>query len=459
MRPRQQRIGRLIHWLIVLLFAVLLGLCAAIWYARTPHTHFESNPELAKELAEATILDEPSGEPLPGEWPQWRGPYRDGISRETGLLASWPTKGPEVLWRQPCGDGYSAPIVKGDRLYLMERSSDDQESVLCRNALSGEEIWRTSYQSTFKEQYGSGPRSTLVLSDGRLYTVGASGVLNSLEAVSGGVAWSHDLLTEYHAPNLRWGVSFSPLIEGDLLITNPGGPNGNSVVAFDKAGKAVWHALDDPAGYGAPVAVTAAGERQLLVFTGKALVSLSPKDGKLFWRFPWATSFEVNAATPVVFRAKIGNHEDNYVFITSGYNKGCALLKLVAGPDGKPDVKQVYQGTQLRSHFASPVRWGNYVFGFDETDLVCLDLRTGEVAWSQKGFDKGSALIADGRLIILSEKGELALAEADPKEYREISRFRVNRKRTWTVPVVANGRLYLRTQEEIICFALTQPPR
>jgi outer membrane protein assembly factor BamB len=454
MRPGRKRNGRLIRWLIVLLFAILIGLCATIWYSRRQPAHFESDPELAKELADATILDEPAEKPLPGEWPQWRGPYRDGVSRETGLLASWPAKGPEVLWRQPCGDGYSTPVVNGDRLYLMERSSDDREAVVCRNAGSGEEIWRTTYPSTFKESYGSGPRSTPVLIDGRLYTVGATGVLHCLEAASGGVVWSHDLLTEYSAPNLRWGVSFSPLVEGDLVITNPGGPNGKSVVAFDKTGKAVWHALDDPAGYSAPVGVTAVGESQVLVFTGEALVSLSPKDGRLFWRFPWKTDFAVNVATPIVFRAKIGDQADDYVFVTSGYNKGCALLKFVGGSGGKPEVKQVYQGTQLRSHFASPVRRGNYVFGFDETDLICLDLRTGEVAWTQKGFDKGSVLIADGRLIILSEKGELALAEADPKEYRELSRFRVNRKRTWTVPVVASGRLYLRTQEEIVCFTL-----
>jgi outer membrane protein assembly factor BamB len=453
-RSEPARIGRFIHWLMVLLFAVLIGLCVAIWYSRTQYAHFESDPELTKELADATILDAPSGEPLPGEWPQWRGPYRDGISRETGLLTTWPTKGPEVLWRQPCGDGYSTPVVVGDKLYLMEKSSDGKEAVVCRNAVSGQEIWRHDYESSFKNNYGSGPRSTPSVYDGRLYSVGANGDFLCLDAASGERLWGHNLLSEYHAPNLTWGVSFSPLVEGDLVITNPGGPGGNSVVASDKAGNAVWHALDDPAGYSAPIAVTAAGQRQVLVFTGKALASLSPKDGTLFWRFPWETEFAVNAATPILFRAKIGQQEDDYVFITSGYNKGCALLKLVAGSGSKPDVKLVYQGTQLRSHFASPVRWGNHLFGFDETELICLDLRTGEVAWKQGGFGKGSILIADGHLIVLSDHGELALAEADPKEYRELSRFRVSRKKTWTVPVIANGRLYLRDQEEIVCFQL-----
>jgi outer membrane protein assembly factor BamB len=448
------RRGHLVRWLVAGLVLALAGGAAAYFYVH--RARFAADPALAAELARSEVIDEPAG-PDGGAGPLWRGPRRDGASAETGLLASWPQDGPKVLWRRPCGEGYSAPAVAGGRVYTLEMN-DDGEAVVCRDADTGQDVWRQPYGAKYRSDQGSGPRSTPTIDEGRVYAVGGSGVFHCLDAATGQVQWRHDLLDEFGAKNLQWGASFSPLVEGDLVFTNPGGPGGHSVAAFDKRdSRLVWKALDDPAGYSSPIAVTAAGVRQVVFFTGAGLVGLSPADGTLYWRFPWDTQFGVNAATPVPFRARDGDRTNDYLFISSGYNKGCAALKVTAGRGGAPEVRAVYEGNQMRNHFASPVRRGGYLYGFDEDRLACLELRTGKVLWAQRGFQKGSLLIADGRLIVLGENGELALAEATPEGYREQARFRLTRRKCWTVPVLAHGRLYVRDQNEVFCLDLRRP--
>jgi outer membrane protein assembly factor BamB len=239
-------------------------------------------------------------------------------------------------------------------------------------------------------------------------------------------------------------------VEGDLVITTPGGPDGNAVVAFNKhTGSIAWKSLDDPMGYSSPIAVTAAGVRQLLIFTNTALVSLSPVDGRIFWRYPWETTDGFNIATPLTF--------GDCVFISSGYGKGCALLEITREADGSLQAYRVYEHNRMRNHFASSVRLGDYLYGFDQTDLVCMELRRGKIVWREKcfrNFGKGSLLIADGQLIVLGESGRLSLAEATPEGFHEKSSFQVSRNKCWTVPIVAGGKLYVRTESQIICLEL-----
>jgi outer membrane protein assembly factor BamB len=450
----RQRRGRLGRWLVAGLVLVVAGGAGAYFYIH--RARFAADPALAAELARSEPVEEPAA-PDTGDWPQWRGPRRDGTSPETGLLAAWPADGPKVLWKRPCGEGYSSLAVAGGRLFTLEMT-DDGEAVVCWDAASGKDVWRVPYAAKYRSDQGGGPRSTPTVDGGRVYAVGGTGVFHCLDAATGKVEWRHDLLEDFGAKNLQWGVSYSPLVEGDLVFTNPGAPGGNSVAAFDKHdGRLVWKKLDDAAGYSSPIAVTAAGVPQVVFFTGEALVGLSPADGTLYWRFPWVTSFGVNAATPLAFRARDGDRVNDYLFISSGYDKGCALLKLVAGSGAVPDVKTVYTGNQMRNHFSSPVRSGGYLYGFDDDRLACLDLRTGKVVWTQKGFQKGSLLLADGHLIVLGEKGDLALAEATPEGYREKARFRLTRRLCWSVPVLAGGRLYVRDQNDAYCLDLRRP--
>jgi outer membrane protein assembly factor BamB len=389
------------------------------------------------------------------DWPQWRGPNRDGISSATDLLASWPedllTR--RKVWERPAGGGFSALAVAGGRAYTLVQDGDD-EAVVCWDAETGQERWRFRYPCRYVNNMGSGPRSTPTVDGDLVFTVGATGLMHCLKtnpaSAGGEVVWRRDLLKDFGAPNLQWGVSFSPLVQGQRVFVNPGGPDGNSVAALDRlTGKTVWHALNDRAGYSSPVAATLAGKPQVVFFTGEGAVGVSPADGTLYWRYPWHTSYDVNAATPLV----VGD----YVFLTSGYDKGCGLLQVENEGSGQT-ASPVYQHRKMRGQFSSPVRYKDCIYGFDDTFLKCLDLRTGKELWRQRGFDKGSLLIAGGRLILLGEYGRLALAEATPDGYRELSAVQFSEQKCWTVPALANGRLYLRDPARVVCLDLRAKP-
>src|SRR5262249_30400771 len=296
--------------------------------------------------------------------------------------------------------------------------------------------------------FGSGPRSTPTVDGDRVYSVGGTGAFHCLDAATGEKKWRHDLLQEFGAQNLSWGVAFSPLVEGNLVLTNPGGHGGKSIVAFDKiSGSVVWQAYDDTASYSSPIAVEAAGERQRIFLIERGVVRLTPADGKVLWQYPWKNGTNVNAATPIAFRARSGETDNDYVFVSCDYGKGCCLLKLSPAGDGVA-AKRVYESGRMKNHFSTCIRLGEQLYGFDDSTLVCMDLLTGEIRWKQGGFGKGSLTAADGHLVILGEYGRLAVADATPEEYRETASFGFSQSRCWTVPVIANGRLYLRDEEK-----------
>jgi outer membrane protein assembly factor BamB len=445
---RRQRPGRISPMWAVACF-VVFGLLTVIEFRSRPRA--VADPTLAVDLERATLVEDPD----PSEdWPQWRGPRRDGLSTEEDLLTTWPPEGPRVLWRAAAGEGYSSLAVAAGRVYTLFQDGD-RETVVCWDADTGREQWRFPYPARYVNGFGSGPRATPTVDGDRVYTVGATGLFHCLDAATGKKLWEHDLLKECGAANLPWGVSFSPLVDGDLVFTNPGGPDGRSVAAFNKHnGKLVWQALDDPAGYSSPIAVTAAGVRQVVVFTGAGLVGMAPGDGKLFWRYPWETSYGVNAATPIFFRARSGERTHECLFISSGYGKGCALLEVMKGEGGAPEVKMVYENNRMRNHFSSSVRLGDHVYGLDDDRLTCMEVRTGQVAWQQRGLGKGALIAAGRHLIVLGEAGTLALVEAAPDAYHESARFDVFQGKCWTAPALAHGRLYLRDEKEVVCLDL-----
>jgi outer membrane protein assembly factor BamB len=437
--------GRVILWINVTL---LVGLLGYFGYRYLHRAHEQSDPERLARLRDAELAP-PEDAGLPGTWPQWRGPRRDGVSTETGLLTRWPKQGPRLVWKAPCGGGFSAPAVAGGKVYTLYQDGAN-ETVGCWDAVTGKVVWKYPYACNYENDYGSGPRATPTVDGDFVYTVGATGLFHCLKAATGEKVWEHDLLKEFQADNLRWGVSFSPLIDGDRIFTNPGGPNGNSLAAFDKRdGKLLWKALDDLAGYSSPVISTAAGVRQVVFFTGKRLVSVSPADGKLYWSYGWETDFDCNIATPIV--------QGDYVFISSDYDKGCALLEVVKGPSSQLQAHRVYENNRMRNHFSSCVLYKDHLYGFDDAALVCMDFRTGKTLWKERGFQKGSLLVAGGHLIILGEKGRLALAAATPEQYQEQAAFNVSRRQCWTVPVLADGKLYVRDEQEIVCLDLKKP--
>jgi len=397
-------------------------------------------------LANAELREQLPDQSRAGDWPQWRGPNRDGLSRETGLLASWPETGLKEIWQQPASAGFSNLAVAGGKAMTLLQDGDD-EAVVCWDAATGQELWRFKYSCRYVDPQGSGPRSTPAIDGERVYTVGARGMFLCLKVANGDKIWNHDLNHEFDGPVPRWGVSFSPLVEGDLVFTNPGGPNANSIVAFNKiTGDLAWKNLGDPPAYSSPIVATIAGKRQIIFFTKTGLVGVVPQDGSLLWRFPWETKFDANIATPIV----VGD----YVFISSDYERGCAVVEVTAGKDGSLEAKSAYEHNRMRNHFSTCVYYRDHLYGFDNDTLVCMNFRTGEISWKKKDFKKGSLLIADGKLIVLGESGTLALAEATPSDYRQISSFEFSRSKCWTSPILAGGRLYVRDEQKIVCYDL-----
>jgi outer membrane protein assembly factor BamB len=335
-------------------------------------------------------------------------------------------------------------------------SADGKQLVVALDVATGERRWSRECGHSSGSDHGNygGPRATPTLDGDLLYTVSSWGLLLCLDAATGKVKWQKDLVEEIGARVPRWGFATSPLVEGGRVYVMPGGGNGQSLAAFDKAtGKLIWASENDQAGYSSPTAISSGGVRQIVYLTGDRLVGVTPDAGKVLWQFAWHDRFNVNAATPVFVRGKEGGKEDDYLFISSGYHKGCALVKLTQPKAGTFEAKKVYESNELCCHFGSPVLHGGQLYACDETrDLTCMDVRTGEVKWRKSGFKKGSLLRVDDRLLILGEQGHLALADCDGEEYREAARCRPFRGRCWTMPVLAGGRLYLRDQSEIVCL-------
>ena len=406
-----------------------------------------ADPERLKALEKLSVTGKrPMGDGK--NWPGWRGPNRDGISPETNLLTNWPPEGPPKLWEKPAGGGYSSLAVVDGRVYTLLQQGQN-EAAICWDAKDGTELWRYRYPALYQNDFGNGPRSTPMVDGDFVYTVGGTGMLQCLKTrpatPAGEMVWQKDLLSDFGAPNLKWGVSFSPLVDRDTVYTMPGGPGGNSLAAFDKrTGKLKWKNLDDPAGYSSPIAAPIAGKPQIIFFTALGLVGVSPADGKLLWRFNWETNYGTNIATPIIVQ--------DYVFISTGYRRGCALLQIETAADGGLQASPVYENKKMCNHFPSSILINGYLYGFDDSRLTCMEFRTGEVRWKKSGFDKGTVLGAGNHLIILGEYGKLALAEASPEGYKEEASCQIVDRKCWTVPVLADGRLYMRDEKMVMCL-------
>jgi len=356
--------------------------------------------------------------------------------------------------------GYSSIAVAKGRLFTMDRLGNE-ERVLCFDAETGKELWAYRAPADYRpiEGYAEGPRATPTVHDGRVYTVGATGLFACLEAVPAEgrakVLWQRHLIEQLQGDLPRWGMACSPLIEGELVIVQPGGSDG-AVAAFERvSGKLVWRALTDASGYSSPVAATAAGVRQIICFTGEGLAGLRPSDGAQLWHFPWPTDHKANIATPIV--------AGDYVFISSSYQAGCALLHLQ--PDGagvKAEPVFVRRNKVMRNHHASCVLHDGHLYGFDSSGfglqavLKCLDFRTLEEKWhAGRNITKGTLIYADGHLIVLTEDGTLALVEATPEGYRKKSTMKLfEGAQFWALPALAKGRLYVRSDKELVCLDL-----
>jgi outer membrane protein assembly factor BamB len=338
----------------------------------------------------------------------------------------------------------------------------EDEVVVCWDAETGHERWRFKYPAHLKQQYGDGPRSTPAIAGEHIYTVGGTGVMHCLKAFTtnqaGEAVWRKDLVKEFDGPLLKWGTAFSPLVDRELVFVMPGGAGGNGIAALNKdTGAVVWKQLDDQPSYSSPVTAELAGQRQVVFLTGERLVGVVPETGRLLWEFPWSAGpghTPNGIVTPLVIHLDIGD----YLFISSGYANGCALLKIE--PDGdRQRASQVYKNANMQTIFSSCVRHGDFLYGFDDSNLKCLELRSGRMKWKKHGFGKGTLSLADGHLIVFGDSGTLAVVAADPEQYREVARFEhSDQPSSWTVPVFAGGRLYVRDKTKLVCYDVRKSP-
>ena len=390
-------------------------------------------------------LSTPVSNRAPDDWPQWRGPNRDGRSPERGLLKDWPSGGPRLMWRATgAGDGYSSSAVAGGRLFTLG-ARGDREYVIAYDVSSGKQVWATAHGRRFGNDRGDGPRSTPTVEGNRVYAFGASGDLSVLDAGSGKIIWTVNVLQKFGGSNISWGLSESPLVLNDRILVNAGAP-GSSIVAFKKEdGAVLWRSQDDEAGYSSAVVQEGGGVRQAIFFTGQRALGVDVTNGRLLWSYEQVSNNTANIATPIV--------RGNRVFLSSDYGTGAALLELVPG-NGSVRAREVYFTREMRNHHASSVLVGDYLYGFSSAILTAMHFDTGKVAWRDRSVGKGSLVFADDRLYLFSENGVVGLAEASPDAYREHGRFQLQTGRlpTWTHPVVANGKLFLRDQDTIYAY-------
>ena len=399
------------------------------------------------------------------DWPQWLGPQRDSVWRESGIIDSFPSGGPPVLWRVKIGGGYAGPAIADGKVYLMDRQVADKasvpgnafarglipgtERVLCLDAKSGSVVWEHRYDCTYTMSYSTGPRCTPLVSGGKVWTLGAEGNLLCLDAASGKVLWSHDFKSEYGAKTPMWGFSGHPLLDGQRLICLCGGP-GSVAVAFDKdTGKELWRALDarEP-GYGSPIIIEAGGTKQLILWHPQSVNSLDPATGKVFWSYPWDVRFGLTVPTPRL--------AGDLLFFTSFYTSS-KCFKLDAS---KPEATLLWEGKSfsekntdtLHSLISTPFIQDGHIYGAATTGGPL-------VRWANAFIIKNA-----DRFFLANEQGDLIIAKLSPKGYEEISRAHLLKPTTtdprrpvvWSHPAFASQCVFMRNDEEIICASLAK---
>lgn len=396
-----------------------------------------------------TITVPLSGDGHDNDWPQFRGHHRNGVSAETGLLDSWPEGGPTEVWRRPIGDGYAAISIVGDRIYTMysvEREEGSVEVAAAFGAADGEEIWQTEIGEKLDTEFGNGPRSTPTIDNGVAYVLGSFGDLVALKTGDGSEVWRLSLTEAFGSSRPYWGFSTSPLVDGDRLIVEGGGPEGKSYAGLDKTtGEVLWTSGTggrEP-GYNSPIAVDMNGKRRYVYVAGSQLRCID-ENGEEVWAHEWPQG--ETHASPIFI-------PPNRIYASGAQGVGAALIEVQEGGDGA-SAEAVWKLPNLRNHFSSSIVHDGYIYGFDNATFKSVSVDTGELAWAKRGLGKGSLIFADGHLLILTDRGRLLQIEASPDGYLEKGSVQALEGKSWTAPTLSRGRVYLRNHTEMVSYDL-----
>jgi len=398
------------------------------------------------------------------DWPQWRGPRRNGVSQETGLLKEWPKEGPKLLWQlKDIGEGYATPAVVGGRVFVLSNRGMDNEFVQALSVEDGKPLW-TARLGNVGNANQTPPypmaRSTPTVDGELLYAMSSDGDVACLDASSGKVRWQKSVRTEFGGQPGTWAYAESPLLDGDAVVVTPGGSQATMVALNKKTGAVIWKSAvpgGDPAAYASAIVVDGGGRKQYAQFLGKGVVGVDAKTGQFLWRYDQTSKGPANIPSLLA--------RDGFVYSTARSLGAAGLVRLVAAPDGVA-AEQVYFERGLPHSIGGVVLIGEYLYGATSQGLVAAEFATGKVRWQNESIGSGAICYADGRLYVHGENGDLALVEATPDAYGEKGRFtppaqpehlRGAREKAWTYPVVANGRLYIRDQGTLWCYNVRDP--
>ena len=406
-------------------------------------------------LLTATLLAVQLSSANAEDWPQWRGPERNGISAETGLLRQWPAQGPKLIWQQNAiGFGYSTPSVVGERLYLISNEGNEDEFVQAHAVADGKQVWRTRLGKVGPNtgpQY-PGSRSTPTVEGQRLYALGSDGDLACVNIADGKVIWQKNLRSDFGGEPGKWAYAESPLIDGPLLICTPGGSDATLVALDKQSGEPVWKSAvpgGDKAAYSSAVITETGGRRHVVQFLDQGVVGVDAKTGEFLWRYDrTAQGSPANIPTPVV--------RDDLVY-TAARRSGGGLMRIKSA-GGKFEAEEVYFKSKLPAGIGGSILLGDSLFGTGTEGLLCIEFATGEVRWQGRGVGAASLCFADERLYLHGENGDVALVEASQESFREQGRFTLpgqpdrGESKAWAYPVVANGKLYFRDLNVLWCY-------
>lgn len=379
------------------------------------------------------------------DWPFFRGPHNDGVSREGGWNAKFPDSGPRIAWSRDVGIGVSSTIAVGDRVITMgNRKDKDQDVVLCLNATGGDVMWDFAYANTFEErQFSGGTAATPTANDGHVYTLSYNGHLHCLKLADGTEVWKKNVIDDFSGEPPGWKYAGSPCVVGDLLILDIGGKNNSTLALNKKTGKKVWGTGNEKSGYAPPIPFKYGGTDSVLVFKGKAMHAFSRADGREFWKIPWETDYDVNASSPSVIGDKL--------FISAGYQTGRGVLYQL----GKGGPKKLWRNDDIKTKMSSCAIYEGHVYGISEKKslLMCMRMSDGEAVWTEPGMGQyGTLTIADDKLIILTDSGTLIIADASSEGYNQISIAKVLDGSCWVNPILSNGRIYCRNNKgKLVC--------